>query len=295
MEQRAQPMTVTISETGMAPNPYGEPTDDAFATIGMARWFIGDFAPWASPLADGRKLEAGRGKVLNAVMNGAFGAGTVPDLRGRATLGAHDGAKLGTSTPAGLSMTWMIACGRPSPYRGAFPFVGAVMAFCGERVPSGWLPCDGRLLPMQEYPALFRCVGPYFGGERGRFALPDLRGRTPAGTGSSLDGNRLMLGERREIGGVPVLGLDLVIALDGSYPMRDAAQGPPYEETVVGEVIAFAGDGSALFDHGWMELGLNMPPPDRYPALASLLKPGDTPHSRLNLPDMCCRYLVGRG
>lgn len=49
------------------------------------------------------------------------------------------------------------------------------------------LPCDGRTLPVNEYVALFRVLGNTFGGDSSKFALPDLRGRTPMGQGPSPD------------------------------------------------------------------------------------------------------------
>ncbi|MEW6550789.1 MAG: tail fiber protein [Campylobacterota bacterium] len=48
-------------------------------------------------------------------------------------------------------------------------------------VPDNWLPCDGRVLKTEEYPALFSLIDITYGGTKDKkmFALPDLRGRTP--------------------------------------------------------------------------------------------------------------------
>ncbi|MDQ0304509.1 phage tail protein [Ancylobacter polymorphus] len=52
--------------------------------------------------------------------------------------------------------------------------------------PEGWLFCDGSILPINRYNALFASLGIRFGGDgRTTFALPDLRGRTPIGAGSN--------------------------------------------------------------------------------------------------------------
>ncbi|MDD2888705.1 MAG: tail fiber protein [Aliarcobacter sp.] len=47
-------------------------------------------------------------------------------------------------------------------------------------VPDNWLPCDGRVLKTEEYPALFSLIDITYGGTKDKkmFALPDLRGRT---------------------------------------------------------------------------------------------------------------------
>ncbi|MEO0558929.1 MAG: tail fiber protein [Bacteroidota bacterium] len=55
--------------------------------------------------------------------------------------------------------------------------------------PRGWALCDGTLLPINQYQALFSLLGTIYGGDgRTTFALPDLRGRMPmhVGTGPGL-------------------------------------------------------------------------------------------------------------
>jgi|688.fasta_scaffold158531_2 microcystin-dependent protein len=50
----------------------------------------------------------------------------------------------------------------------------------GAPTVDGWLPCDGRLLNVQQNQALYSLLGNRFGGTAPQtFALPDLRGRTP--------------------------------------------------------------------------------------------------------------------
>lgn len=44
----------------------------------------------------------------------------------------------------------------------------------------GWLPCDGRILPISEFDELFQLIGKTYGGDGvNTFALPDMRGRVP--------------------------------------------------------------------------------------------------------------------
>jgi len=50
--------------------------------------------------------------------------------------------------------------------------------------PQGWMLCNGQLLPISQYAALFSLIGTYYGGDgRSTFALPDLRGRVPVHQG----------------------------------------------------------------------------------------------------------------
>ena len=56
---------------------------------------------------------------------------------------------------------------------------GIVVAFAGEKIPDGWLLCDGRSLDKNDgkYKALFEAVGTIHGGDGNpNFNLPDYRG-----------------------------------------------------------------------------------------------------------------------
>lgn len=74
------------------------------------------------------------------------------------------------------------------------PFIGQVIMFAGNFAPRGWAFCNGQLLPIAQYSALFSILGTTYGGDgRTTFALPDLRGRAPvhAGTGPGLTNRNL--------------------------------------------------------------------------------------------------------
>lgn len=65
-------------------------------------------------------------------------------------------------------------------------FTGEIRPFAFGWYPNGWLPCNGTLLPIQQYPALFALLGTYYGGNgTSNFALPNLQGYTLIGTGQS--------------------------------------------------------------------------------------------------------------
>jgi microcystin-dependent protein len=65
------------------------------------------------------------------------------------------------------------------------PFLGEIRIFGLSFEPRGWAACDGRLLPINQYQALFSILGTTFGGDgRTVFALPNLQGRIPLGAGT---------------------------------------------------------------------------------------------------------------
>lgn len=72
-------------------------------------------------------------------------------------------------------------------------YTGQIILFAGKHTPRDWAQCDGRVLKVSEYPALYSLIGNRYGGTAGiSFALPDLRGRIPVGqgTGKALDPNK---------------------------------------------------------------------------------------------------------
>src|SRR5438093_8709700 len=67
----------------------------------------------------------------------------------------------------------------------AQPYVGEIRMFAGNFAPSGWMFCEGQLLPISENTTLFNLIGTTYGGDgQSTFALPDLRGRVPIHQGS---------------------------------------------------------------------------------------------------------------
>lgn len=54
-------------------------------------------------------------------------------------------------------------------------------------IPSGWLPCEGQAVSCTEYAELFHVIGTMYGSGNGSttFNLPDFRGMTAVGVGSS--------------------------------------------------------------------------------------------------------------
>lgn len=115
------------------------------------------------------------------------------------------------------------------------PLLGEVRLFAGWFAPSGWMPCDGRLLAIADHEALYALIGIQFGGLGvTTFALPDLRGRVAIGASDQLrpgtrggddavttvevaagaDATAAAAGSNRQ----PQLGLQYLIAVAGVVP-----------------------------------------------------------------------------
>ncbi|GAB3672685.1 tail fiber protein [Hymenobacter agri] len=64
-------------------------------------------------------------------------------------------------------------------------FIGIVKLFAGSYAPQNWAFCNGQILPINQYQALFSLLGTTYGGNgTTTFALPNLMGRVAVGAGS---------------------------------------------------------------------------------------------------------------
>jgi len=90
------------------------------------------------------------------------------------------------------------------------PYLGEIRLFTYNFAPRGWHLCDGSILSIQQYVALFSLIGTYYGGNgTTNFALPDLRGRTGVHVGA---GTEYTMGE--------MFGTETVSLNTGEIPMH---------------------------------------------------------------------------
>lgn len=78
------------------------------------------------------------------------------------------------------------------------PYIGEIKMFAGSYAPQGWMTCDGQLLSINQFSALFSLLGTSYGGDGySTFALPNLSSRAPVHAGSNTPGGltRYQLGQ----------------------------------------------------------------------------------------------------
>jgi microcystin-dependent protein len=86
------------------------------------------------------------------------------------------------------------------------PYVGQISTFGFNFAPVGWALCQGQLLPINQYQALFALIGTTYGGNGvNTFALPDLRGRTVVNQGQGPSTSMYTIGEQTGVENVTVL------------------------------------------------------------------------------------------
>jgi len=76
------------------------------------------------------------------------------------------------------------------------PFIGQITMFGFDFAPRGWATCDGQLLSIAQYTAVFSLLGTAYGGDgRTTFGLPDLRSRFPTHQGQGPGLSRRTMGQ----------------------------------------------------------------------------------------------------
>ena len=75
------------------------------------------------------------------------------------------------------------------------PYLGEIRLFSFNFPPRNWAQCNGQILPVNQYQALFALLGTFYGGNGvSTFALPNLQGSAPIHMGKYL-GNNFSLGQ----------------------------------------------------------------------------------------------------
>lgn len=84
-------------------------------------------------------------------------------------------------------------------------YISEIRLFGGTFAPQGFMLCQGQVISIAENNALYALIGTIYGGDGvNSFNLPDLRGRTPMGTG---DGPGLQPIDEGQAGGVETITL----------------------------------------------------------------------------------------
>lgn len=86
------------------------------------------------------------------------------------------------------------------------PYLGEIRLLAFPRVPTGWFACDGSLVSIAQYEALFTLLGTNYGGDGvNTFGLPDLRGRVPVHQGNGYGLTPRVLGQKAGVENVTLL------------------------------------------------------------------------------------------
>ena len=183
--------------------------------LGEIRLVSFNFAPKGWAFCEGQLLSINQNQALFSLLQNTYGGDgrvnfALPDLRNRTPIGAGQGpglpdyplgAQVGSATPSltkaqlpvhnhtlPSGTTALSGNGAAFDNRQASLGLRFLMRANGEIIivawpyqPTGWVPCDGRLLTSADHTLLYNNIGTTYGGDSTNFALPDFRGRAPVG------------------------------------------------------------------------------------------------------------------
>jgi microcystin-dependent protein len=90
------------------------------------------------------------------------------------------------------------------------PFLGEIRMVGFNFAPTGWALCNGQLLPISQYTALFSLLGTFYGGNgTSNFALPNLQSRVPIHMGQGAGLSLYTIGQSGGVENVTLLATQM--------------------------------------------------------------------------------------
>ncbi|HTW71897.1 MAG TPA: tail fiber protein [Acetobacteraceae bacterium] len=140
-------------------------------------------------------------------------------------------------------------------------YLGQITLFGCNFAPYGWALCQGQLLPISQYAALFSLLGTQFGGNgTSNFQLPDLRSRVAVGAGNGPGLSSYVVGESGGVENVTLLTTNLP-SHNHSFPAYTTAGATPNPSNALpaqGDASGRHGQGVAfnLYNQGTVSVTL---------------------------------------
>ena len=111
-------------------------------------------------------------------------------------------------------------------------FLGEIRIVPFDFAPQGWAQCDGQILPISQFSALFSLLGTYYGGNgSSNFGLPNFQGNIPVDAGSGAGLTQRFVGETGGSAGATLL-------LENLPPHAHTLQGDSTVATVTSPAAA---------------------------------------------------------
>ena len=170
------------------------------------------------------------------------------------------------------------------------PYLGEIRMFGGNFAPRQWMLCQGQLLSISQYSALFSLIGTTYGGDgTSTFALPNLQSRVAMGQGNGAGLTSRVIGQT---GGQETVTLTVnqipghMHALSGTTTVAAAGGQTPGSGVTLGTPSASGGNLYVVDD------GSTPPPTAESLPPASCSQAGNSmPHDNI-MPVLCVNYII---
>ncbi len=121
------------------------------------------------------------------------------------------------------------------------PYIGEIRIFAGNFAPQNWLFCNGQLLSIADYSALFTLLGTTYGGDgQNTFGVPNLQSRAVVGVGLGPGLSSYVQGQQAGTENVTLTTLQLPVHGHQVQAAPKAHTGTPTQDNPGG---AYFGDG----------------------------------------------------
>ncbi len=121
------------------------------------------------------------------------------------------------------------------------PYLGEIRMFGGNFAPSGWALCDGQLLSIARYTALFSILGTTYGGDgKQTFGLPNLQGAAPMHWGDGPGLTPRNIGESGGSQNVTLLATELPAHNHAATASGSSADQPSPQNNVPASQMVYA-------------------------------------------------------
>jgi len=174
-------------------------------------------------------------------------------------------------------------------------FVGEIRAFGFNFNPQNWALCQGQLLPIQQYSALFSILGVTYGGNgTTNFALPNIQGTVLNSAGQLPGGQNYTLGEVGGEAGVTLTTPEIPMhnhVFNGATPVGGAinAVTVPVTGSFITNSFAKANANSGVVGRSYAPVS---PAPGAILNPASISMTGDNqPHNNM-MPNLAINYCI---
>lgn len=167
------------------------------------------------------------------------------------------------------------------------PYIGQISMFGGNFAPRGWAFCNGQLLAINQYQALFALIGTTYGGNGvSTFALPNLVSRLPVSQGTGGGLSTYVLGQSA--------GTDTVTITTQTMPAHshvlNATRSAANTNKVGNTALPGTPGGTGLF---YASASSGQPALNTYNMAAGAVSSvgGNQPHNNL-MPSLCITFII---
>jgi microcystin-dependent protein len=178
----------------------------------------------------------------------------------------------------------------------ATPYLSQILMFAGNYAPKGWAFCNGQLMAINQYAALFSLIGTSYGGNGvNNFGLPSLQSTLPVSFGQGGGLSNYVLGQ---LGGTASVTLTQSQVPTHQHFMMASTSASATTSTAISNTVVLGNPSNQSQAPATASLYANPPQQNQPPLIPRQLAPGtcstvgqNQPHPNL-MPSLCISFCI---